>query len=76
MKLAGFAYAFENLEVAVYELLRRVAERASDDETATMAAAIAAEESATADRVAGTWRGAMDERMGAMSGAESPSAAS
>ena len=76
VKLAGFAYAFENLEVAVYELLRRVAERASDEETAAMAAAIAAEESATADAIAGTWRGAMDERMGAMAGAESPSPAS
>jgi ferritin-like metal-binding protein YciE len=74
VKLAGFAYAFENLEFAVYELLRRVAERASDDETAAMAAAIAAEESATADAIAGTWNRAMDERMTAMSGVGSPPA--
>jgi ferritin-like metal-binding protein YciE len=75
VKLAGFAYAFENLEVAVYELLRRVAERASDDETTGMAAAIAAEESATADAIAGTWGRTMDERMGAMSGVERTPAA-
>ena len=33
-KLAAFAYAFEHLEIGGYEQLRRVAERAGDDETA------------------------------------------
>ena len=33
-KLAGFAFAFEHLEVMSYELLRRVAESAWDEETA------------------------------------------
>jgi ferritin-like metal-binding protein YciE len=47
-KLAGFAFAFEHLEVASYELLRRVAERAGDDETARIAERIATEERAAA----------------------------
>ena len=34
VKLAGFAYAFEALEVGAYELLTRVAERAGDEQTA------------------------------------------
>src|SRR5215211_4630689 len=33
-KLAGFAFAFEHLEIAAYEQLKRVARRASDEETA------------------------------------------
>jgi ferritin-like metal-binding protein YciE len=72
VKLSGFAYAFENLEVAVYQLVRRVAERASDPETATMAAEISGEEGATADSIAGTWTRAMDERMAAFSDGDSP----
>jgi ferritin-like metal-binding protein YciE len=50
-KLAGFAFAFEHLEVASYELLRRVAERAGDDETARIAERIASEERAAAAAV-------------------------
>jgi ferritin-like metal-binding protein YciE len=50
-KLAGFAYAFEHLEVAAYELLRRVAERAQDEETASVASAILLEERAAAAEV-------------------------
>jgi ferritin-like metal-binding protein YciE len=69
VKLAGFAYAFENLEVAGYQLLRRVAERASDPETATMAAEISAEESATAELIAGSWEQVVSGRMGGMTGA-------
>jgi ferritin-like metal-binding protein YciE len=60
VKLAGFAYAFEHLEIAAYELLRRVAERAGDGETATMAARIADEERAAAQRIADTWDAAME----------------
>src|SRR5215216_3548 len=36
-KLAGFAYAFEALEIGAYELLMRVARRAGDEQTATVA---------------------------------------
>jgi ferritin-like metal-binding protein YciE len=67
VKLSGFAYAFENLEIAVYELVRRVAERASDPETAMMATEISVEESAAAESIAGTWQRTMDDRMSTMS---------
>jgi ferritin-like metal-binding protein YciE len=59
-KLGGFAFAFEHLEIAAYELLRRVAERASDQETARVADAILAEERAAADRIAALWDHAIE----------------
>ncbi|MGD9736771.1 MAG: ferritin-like domain-containing protein [Solirubrobacterales bacterium] len=62
-KLAGFAYAFENLELAGYELLRRVAERAGDGETAAMAEAIAGEEREAAAGVAAGWERTMRAAM-------------
>jgi len=54
-KLVGFAFAFEHLEIAAYELLRRVAERAGDAETAKMAAAVLAEERAMAAELDRSW---------------------
>ncbi|HWI95349.1 MAG TPA: DUF892 family protein [Solirubrobacterales bacterium] len=54
-KLAGFAFAFENLEVAAYELLQRVAARAGDEGVVTAAEEILAEERRAAERVAGSW---------------------
>jgi len=51
-KLAAFAYAFEHLEIGGYEQLRRVAERAGDDETAATAIGILGEERAAAERIA------------------------
>jgi ferritin-like metal-binding protein YciE len=60
VKLAGFAYAFEALEVGAYELLARTARRAADEETAAMAERILAEERAAAERVAATWDAAAD----------------
>ena len=47
-KLAGFAYAFEHLEIAAYELLKRVAERDGDRETVDLAGRIGEQERAAA----------------------------
>jgi ferritin-like metal-binding protein YciE len=47
-KRAAFAYAFEHLEIGGYEQLKRVAERAGDQETAELAARILDEERAAA----------------------------
>lgn len=58
-KLAGFAYAVENLEVAAYELLLRVARRAEDAETVALAESILGEEKAAAKAVADQWPVAM-----------------
>jgi UDP-glucose 4-epimerase len=54
-KLAGFAYAFEHLEIAAYELLKRVARRAGDEETVKVVDRILAEERAAAEKVAASW---------------------
>jgi ferritin-like metal-binding protein YciE/nucleoside-diphosphate-sugar epimerase len=54
-KLAGFAFAFEHLEVAAYELLQRVATRAGDKRVVATAAEILAEERRAAERVAESW---------------------
>jgi ferritin-like metal-binding protein YciE len=54
-KLAGFAYAVENLEVAAYELLLRVARRAADTETVALADSILGEEKSAAQAIADQW---------------------
>jgi len=54
-KLAGFAFAFEHLEVAAYELLQRVAARVGDEGVVAAAAEILAEERRAAERVAESW---------------------
>jgi ferritin-like metal-binding protein YciE/nucleoside-diphosphate-sugar epimerase len=54
-KLAGFAFAFEHLEIAAYELLQRVAARAGDEGVVATAEAILIEERAAAERVAESW---------------------
>jgi len=51
-KLAAHAYSYEHLELASYELLRRVADTAGDDVTVVLAARIAGEERAMAERLA------------------------
>jgi ferritin-like metal-binding protein YciE len=50
-KLAAFAYAYEHLEIAGYELLQRVANHANDAETSRLAAAITSEERVTAAKI-------------------------
>jgi ferritin-like metal-binding protein YciE len=59
-KLAGFAYAFEHLEIAAYELLERTARRASDQETFAAAEQILAEERAAASRLHELFDAALD----------------
>jgi ferritin-like metal-binding protein YciE len=59
-KLAGFAYAFEHLEAAAYELLKRVATRAGDAETAAVADSILGEERAAAAKIAERWDEILD----------------
>jgi ferritin-like metal-binding protein YciE/nucleoside-diphosphate-sugar epimerase len=54
-KLAGFAFAFEHLEIAAYELLQRVAARAGDERVVATAGEILAEERGAAKRVAESW---------------------
>jgi ferritin-like metal-binding protein YciE len=58
-KLAGFAYAVENLEIAAYELVLRVARRAGDTETAALAESILGEEQAAAKTIADRWPASM-----------------
>jgi ferritin-like metal-binding protein YciE len=48
-------YAAEHLEIASYELLRRIAEKAGDEETAQAAREIITEETAMAELIEGHW---------------------
>ena len=59
-KLAGFAFAFEHLEIAAYEQLLGVARRAGDDETARIADRVAGEERAAAAAIRGRFEAAVD----------------
>ena len=59
-KLAAFSYAVEHLEIGAYELLRRVAQKAGDAETAATAETILTEERAAAERVHAQFADALD----------------
>jgi ferritin-like metal-binding protein YciE len=50
-KLAGFAFAFEHLEIGAYEQLKRVAERADDLETVSAAEEVLHQERAAARNI-------------------------
>src|SRR5256885_15417129 len=50
-KLAAFAFAFEHLEIAGYEQLKRIARRAGDEETVRMCETILEQERAAAGRI-------------------------
>ena len=54
-KLAAFAFGFEHLEVASYEMLKRVAERAGDQDTMDIADRIMGEERSAANKIAASF---------------------
>ena len=64
-KLAAFVYAFEHLEIAAYELLKRVAERAGDAVTVELADRILTQEYEAAGRIAGAFGIAIEASLGA-----------
>jgi len=66
-KLACFAYAFEHLEIGGYEQLRRVAQRAGDQETVRVVEQILTQERATADKLAAAFDEAVDAALMAQS---------
>ncbi len=59
-KLAVHGYSYEHMELAAYELLRRMAERAGDEPVRELAERLGAQERAMADRVAERWDRAVD----------------
>jgi ferritin-like metal-binding protein YciE len=59
-KLAGFAYAYEHLEIAAYELLSRVARRAGDGQTDAVAQQILGQERAAGERIFAQFDAALD----------------
>ena len=59
-KLTAHAYSYEHLELAGYELLTRVAERAGDPETADVARRIRDQEQSMAERLEASFDRAVD----------------
>src|SRR5512133_2564939 len=59
-KLTAHAFAYEHMELAAYELLRRVAERAHDEPVIELARLVGSQEHAMADRLAGCFDEAVD----------------
>src|SRR5215217_1815044 len=59
-KLSMHAYSYEHMELAAYELLRRMAERVGDDRVRDLAVRIGADERAMADRIGERWDRAVE----------------
>jgi len=59
-KLAAHGYSYEHMELAAYELLKRMAQRAGDGDVAALCERIGGQERAMADRVAERWDRAVD----------------
>ena len=59
-KLAGFAYAFEHLEIAAYELLKRVAEPRRRSARPSISRHLGEQERAAASRIAGGFDAAVE----------------
>jgi ferritin-like metal-binding protein YciE len=59
-KLSVHAYSYEHMELAAYELLRRMAERAGDEPVRALAERLGGQERAMADRIAERWDRAVD----------------
>src|SRR3954451_4337420 len=59
-KLAMHAFSYEHMELAAYELLRRIADRAGDQAISEMASRIGEQERAMADRLDANWDRAVD----------------
>jgi ferritin-like metal-binding protein YciE len=64
IRLATVAFAFENLEVATYRLVRRLAQRVGDTESVSVAERILEQEEAAAELVAGTFDRALEVTLG------------
>jgi ferritin-like metal-binding protein YciE len=65
-KLAAFAYAFEHLEIAGYQLLKRVATHAADGHAIQVAEQIAAQECLAAEKIAAELAHAADASLEAV----------
>jgi ferritin-like metal-binding protein YciE len=62
-KNARDAFVTEHMEIAAYELLERLAQRAGDERTAEVARQIRADEEAMAAKIAGTWDAVVDQTL-------------
>lgn len=65
-KLTAHAFSYEHLELAAYELLMHVAQRAGDQPTAEVARRIRDEERAMAERLAGAFDRAVEASLAAV----------